>query len=144
MKIHLLSITVLFLILNGQAQSISLDNCGLDAKSKLNDCETEYFKNDLKALAAIDLSKKHFAFASGNLGRTIISKKDYFDKWGKKYQSNKSNVVNTLLVLTEAEKKISGGYDFIIVSWTKIHPAGTSRKRLVNRVMKQSGKITDD
>jgi hypothetical protein len=39
-----------------------------------------------------------------------------------------------LIRLTEAEKLLSGGYDYIIVSWSKTMISGKSRKKLIERL----------
>lgn len=96
----------------------------------------EYFKESIKALKTTDLENKKFAFAHGNFGNTAISKNDYFEKWGRTYYSRNIGVSNILLKLTEEETSLSGGYDFIIVSWSKTLPAGKSRKKLIERVKK--------
>ncbi|MDB5013789.1 MAG: hypothetical protein JWQ25_1991 [Daejeonella sp.] len=134
MKHVLLTLCALIFTIVVKGQSVNIDSCGLDNKSKLTKWEIVYFKESIEALRSIDLENKIFAFASGNFGNTIITKKDYFDRWGRKYYNNKNNVVNTLIVLTKEEKQLSGGYNYIIISWTKILPAGKSRKKLIERV----------
>lgn len=123
-------------VANGQ--TLNIDSCGLDNSSILTKWEIEYFKKSIRALQAIELENKMFAFAYGNFGRTVINKKDYFEKWGRDYYTRNSGVSNILLKLTEEEKILSGGYDYIIVSWSKTLPAGKSRKKLVEKVKQYS------
>jgi hypothetical protein len=120
--------------LGAKGQSINIDSCGLDNKSILTKWEMEYFKESIKTLKSIELENKLFAFACGNSGNTVISKKDYFDKWGRDYYNRNADVSNILFSLTEEEKSLSGGYDFIIVSYSKTVIAGESRIKLIERV----------
>ncbi len=138
MKIILVIIFSVTLTIVVKGQSINIDSCGLDNKSVLNKWEIEYFKQSIKKLKSIDLDNKTFAFAYGNFGDTVISKKDYFGKWGRDYYTRNSGVYNILITLTEEEKKLSGGYDYTIISWSKTLPAGKSRRKLVERVKKYS------
>ncbi|MFM9945681.1 MAG: hypothetical protein ACKVQB_10665, partial [Bacteroidia bacterium] len=62
---------------------------------------------------------KKIGFAYGNFGKRIISKKAYFDRWGRAYFKQHSNVTDFLLVLTADEKIKSGDFDAIIISWSK-------------------------
>ncbi len=131
----LISLT-LTIVVRGQA--INMDSCGLDNKSALSKWEIEYFKESIDTLKSIELANKKFAFAYGNFGNTVISKKDYFEKWGREYYSKNNGVANILIELTEEEKILSGGYEYIIISWSKTLPAGKSRKKLIERVKKYS------
>jgi hypothetical protein len=128
----------LTLTISIKGQAINIDSCGLDNKYLLTKWEIEYFKASIKSLKSIDLENKMFAFAYGNYGNTVIGKKDYFEKWRRDYYTRNSGVSNIVLKLTEEEKLLSGGYDYIIVSWSKTLPAGKSRKKLIERVKQYS------
>ena len=39
-----------------------------------------------------------------------------------------------LLILTDEEKNLSGGYDVILVSWSKLQKQGKGRMKLVKRL----------
>jgi len=121
-----------------KGQAINIDSCGLDNSGVLTKWEIEYFKTSIRTLQSLDLENKMFAFAYGNFGRTVINKNDYFEKWGRDYYNRNSGVSNILLKLTEEEKILSGGYDYIVVSWSKTLPAGKSRKKLIERVKQYS------
>ncbi|MBS3913614.1 MAG: hypothetical protein KG003_03895 [Bacteroidetes bacterium] len=131
--ILLFSLSLLFAI-KTKGQIINIDSCGLDTKSILNKWEIGYFKRSIGTLQSMDLENKHFAFAYGDKGSAIITKKDYFERWGRKYFINKDSVANILIVLTPEEKVSSGGYDYVIISWSKIQISEKSRKKLIERV----------
>lgn len=92
----------------------------------------------------IFLEKLRYLFEKGyaqNFGQTIdpividneaayliIDKKQYFSNWGGK------DVENSLLVLTEKEKMESGGFDAVVVSWSKIKISNRSRRRLLAKL----------
>jgi len=115
-----------------------INSCGLDTNSKLNEYERAYFKDNIRRLNSIDLCNKKFAFAHGNFGKTIISKKYYFEEWGRDYFNRNIRIFNILIELTEEEKQQSGGYDYIIISWSKTLPVGNSRKKLIERLRNYS------
>lgn len=94
-----------------KGRPINIDSCGLVNKSILNKYEIEYFKESIKTLKSIDLENKQFAFAYGNFGNKVISKKDYFEMWGRDYYSRNIEVSNFFIKLTEEEKALLGGYD---------------------------------
>lgn len=105
------------------AQEIKIDSCGIDSSAMLNQYEVNYFNQSLekqRKRSGFDFQGKKVGFAHGNYGNVAISKKEYFDHWGRKYYNDNLGVSNQLIVLTEEEKTQSGGYDAIIVSWSKI------------------------
>ncbi len=116
-------------------QSIVIDSCGLNTDRKLNKYEADYFNISLeKQRDNFDFIDKNIAFTYGNFGRTNISKKEYFDRWGRTYYKQDSHVVDILLVLTAEEKIKSGGYDAIIVSWSKIGIGKKHKKIIIDRL----------
>lgn len=121
-----------------KGQTINIDSCGLDNSGVLTKWEIEYFKKSIRTLQQLDIENKMFAFAYGNFGKTVIGKKDYFEMWGRDYYTRNSGVSSILIRLSEEEKILSGGYDYIIVSWSKTLPAGKSRKKLIERVKQYS------
>ena len=62
--------------------------------------------------------------------------------WGKDYFENGSHVVNQLIILTEEEKQKSGGYDAIIVSWSKILVSGKRKERLIKKIAEKTAANT--
>lgn len=129
-------ITILFpAVLLGQI--INIDSCGLDSNAILNNHEIAYFNYHLGKKHDFDFRNKKVAFTYGNFGKGVISKKDYFERWGREYYKLKSHVVDIPIILTDQEKIQSGGFDIIIVSWSKILPTGKSRQKLIKRVNKK-------
>jgi hypothetical protein len=121
-------------------QEVVIDSCGLDSSITLNKYESQYFNQSLekqRIRSNFDFQKKKVGFAHGNFGNGVISKKEYFDRWGKVYFENNSHVLNQLIILTEDEKQQSGGFDAIIISWSKIGVAGKHKKRLIENLNKK-------
>ena len=122
-------------------QDVVIDSCGLDSSTTLNKYESQYFNQSLEKQrnrSNFDFQNKKVGFAYGNFGKGVISKKEYFDKWGKDYFENESHVVNQLIILTEEEKQQSGGFDAIIISWSKIGVAGKHKERLIEKLKEKS------
>ena len=73
-------------------------------------------------------------FFYGNNGSRSQTKKQYFDLV-KNRLGNCSSASNDLVIeLTNEEKTESGGYDLIIVSWSKIIPTHKSKARMIKEL----------
>lgn len=122
-------------------QTTEWQKCGLNDKSTLNKYEVKYFnevfldkKNDF------DFTGKSIAYYDGPSGTKKSNKSDYFRHL--KYANNSENRTihewqaggTQLLILTNEEKEISGGYDVILVSWSKLLKQGKARRKLVKRL----------
>ena len=126
------------------AQVSEVEKCGLDSSPTLNTFEANCFNEvyqDRKG--EFDFSGKVIAFYKGSAGTTTSSKSDYFyfiknsgrpDTEVHQWQARGTQ----LLILTEEEKLCSGGFDAILVSWSKLQKEGRSRKKLVKRLNKIS------
>jgi hypothetical protein len=122
-------------------QEIVIDSCGIDSLTTLNRYEIQYFNQSLekqRMRSNFDFEDKKVGFAYGNFGKGLISRKEYFTRWGKDYFKNDSHVVNQLIILTEMEKEQSGGFDAIIVSWSKILVSGKNKDRLIKKIKEKS------
>ncbi len=145
MRILIILLTLLTNICFGQA--ILIDSCGLDNSISLNKYEAQYFNQSLEQQRRpfnFDFQDKKVGFALGNFGKGLISKKEYFDRWGRAYFENDAVVVNQLIILTEEEQQQSGGYDAIIVSWSKILVSGKHKARLIKSLKEQLQQKVDE
>ena len=126
---------MIFLTAASVGQTIIIDSCGLDNEIKLNKYESSYFHKTLNEVPKdFSFFNKIVGFAYGNSGKIIISKRDYFDRWGKSYFEKGNKVINTLIILNENEKAKSGGYDAIIVSWSKINIDDKRRQKIIKKL----------
>lgn len=122
-------------------QEIKIDSCGIDNSIGLNQYEVQYFNQVLenqRKRSDFDFSGKLIGFTYGNFGKGLHSKREYFDKWGKEYFRKNSNVSNQLFVLTEEEKYNSGGYDAIIVSWSKIMLSSKDKNKIIRKLKEKT------
>lgn len=120
-------------------QTLILDSCGTDSYPLLTANEVVYFNQLFEKQrldTQFDFDGKKIGFAYGNFGKEIISKKDYFEKWGKTYLKDKKLITNQLIILSEKEKIASGGLDAIIVSWSKIKLSEKDKQNLINKLAK--------
>lgn len=123
-------------------QQVLIDSCGTNDSPSLNSHEVQYFNKSLenqRNQSGFDFRNKKIGFAYGNFGKGIISKKEYFDKWGRDYYRSGHGVVDILLVLTNEEKLKSGGYDAIVVSWSKTGIYGKHRDKLIEKLKPKKG-----
>jgi len=121
-------------------QTSESSKCGLDDKATLNDFEAKYFNEVFqKRRKEFDFTGKNVGYFSGTSGNSKSTKSYYF-----RYLKNGNNGDmdvhrwnaggTQLLVLTEQEKQISGGYDVILVSWSKLLKTGKTRAKLVKKL----------
>jgi len=104
-------------------------NFGQTTTPTLTDKEAAYFNGELFfERSKFDFNQKKIAFMSGSSISTVIDKQQYFANWGGK------DIENSLLVLTEKEKMESGGFDAIIISWSKIKIGRKGRKRMIAKL----------
>ena len=100
----------------------------LISESDLNRHEVDFLNNALKTTRdTFDFSSKKIAFVTGSNGGTILSKKDYFlhiKPWIDKGALPQISFVT----FTLEEKRISGGYDAIVLSWVKVFTPKQKRR----------------
>ncbi len=130
----------LFLIftLAGQvtlAQTFDIHDCGIDANAKLNKDEAAYFNEIFKRQRkSFDFNDKKIGFAHGDVGKDIITKKAYFDRWAREYYNKKKRMPNQLLICTLDQKMKSGGYDALIVCFSNESIGDRQRMRILKRL----------
>lgn len=110
-------------------------NFGQTSSPILTDKEAAYFNGELFfERNRFDFHDKKIAFMSGSSISKVIDKQQYFSNWGGK------DIENSLLVLTEKEKIESGGFDAVIISWSKIKIGRKGRKRMLAKLKEASFK----
>lgn len=120
-----------------QAQDFDIKNCGLDSSYTLNADEAAYFNEVLaEQKGEFDFTEKKIAFATGNSGRFVSNKFQYFAKDGRRRYESGQLMVNQLIILTAAEKTQLPEIDAIILSWSKVTLAGKNRQALVTLLSK--------
>lgn len=129
------------LSLNLSAQLSEWEKCGLDDSITLNQYEEGYFNEAFADRRGdFDFTGKKVAFFYGSSGTVPTTKANYFG--GIKDSNDKDNYHTwfangtQLVILTPEEKKLSGGYDAILISWSKIEVEGKRRAKLVKELGK--------
>lgn len=138
--IRLITILCLAVGINSFGQISEVHKCGLDNNPALNEFEGKYFNEAfLEKRHDFDFSGKKVAVFTGSSGTVLSTKSYYFhpfhiqenqDLDDHAYRARGTQV----LVLTEEEKELSGGYDVILVVWSKIQKEGKSRARLIKQL----------
>lgn len=132
---------LLFITTGLLGQTTEWEKCGLNDSATLNQYEAKYFNAVFKDRKAdFDFTGKIIAYYTGSSGTTKSKKSNYFRHL--KYANNGEDKTihdwqaggTQLLILTEEEKAISGGYDVILVFWSKILKQDKSRARLIKRL----------
>ncbi|GHV72557.1 hypothetical protein FACS1894201_02460 [Bacteroidia bacterium] len=97
-----------------------LDKMGIDNSPLLNYCESAYFNVVFgKSRKVFDFTEKKIGFLTGSSGKTKDSKKGYFNGEKERFYCNSTPTNGTLYIFNAAQKEESGGYDAVIVYWSK-------------------------
>ena len=110
------------------------DGIGLDDNPMLNEKEAELLNSLLtETRNGFDFNNKKVGFITGSNGGTVVSKSDYFNDlvipWIEKDLVPQISMVK----LTEDEKRKSGGYDVLVLSWVKVFTPKT-QKGVINQL----------
>lgn len=136
MKGTLLLSILMFFVCSCRAQA--MDSLGMDDYPLLNNSEALYFNNLTIAgkPGEFDFQDKRIAFVTGSSAIKIIDKKQYFDLWGREYLLTNAEMENSMLLLSESEKQLTG-CDAILMTECKAKLNKCQRLKLVNRVALQ-------
>jgi len=117
----------------------NLAECGIDNNPKLTQTESEFLNEYMNEIQrkSFDFIDKKVIFITGNSGKTIGTKSEYFDfikEWNKDGNKIATSVVE--LNENENEKINSVGYDVIVTYWVKF--LTKRRKRIIIDEIKAS------
>lgn len=94
-----------------------LDKMGVDSLPLLNSYESRYFNTIFKdSLKGFDFTNKKIGFLAAGSKK---NKKEYFEEEKKRFYNGSTTINGTLYVFNASQKKESGGYDAVIVYWSK-------------------------
>lgn len=127
---------ILLISLCSTIEAQNLDNLGINNSYLLNSEEAKYLNKSVGTqLGYFDFKDKKVIFSEGNSAR-LITKRDYFKRLVKPYLKDGKDMVNFLVILTDKEKKESGGFDAIIVAWSKIGLTKKRKKVIIKKMNK--------
>lgn len=117
-----------------------LNEIGLETSPSLDSRESRYFNVVFKELRGdFDFTEKKVGFITGSNGNKISNKREYFDKERDRHSRNYSPNKSILYVFNENQKEKSGGYDAVIVYWSKVLLLVDD---LPQKLKRQNGKTT--
>jgi hypothetical protein len=112
------------LVLFGQ----QVDSCGMDNSPFLNNYEAEYFNKIFENKRMdFDFKEKKVGFFFGPNGQHLGCKLKYFNE-----VKEHINPQNYFVKLSESEKQDSGGYEVIVVTWSKIYKKKPTNKMVMS------------
>lgn len=130
-------LTILFVLFYSVAQAQNLDSLGVNDNYLLNSEEAKYLNESVKGQrGSFDFNNKKVVFSKGNHA-TLITKSNYFEIFVKPSLKSEGDMTNYLVILTDDEKKQSGGFDAIIVAWSKIGLTKSRRKTIIRKMGKK-------
>ena len=105
----------------------NLDSLGKNNNPKLTIYESDYFNQIFsKKRKDFNFTNKTIAFVTGSSGKIRSSKQQYFDLDRERMVKGYSLNGGTLIIFNEIEKEQSGGYDAVILYWSKALPTKKS------------------
>jgi hypothetical protein len=112
-----------------------LDKMGVDNSPLFNCYESAYFNVIFeKSRNDFDFTNKKVGFITGSNGKTKSSKEEYFKLEKDRFNRNNTTNGGTLYIFNATQKAESGGYDAVIVYWSKVLvPANEAVKKLKER-----------
>jgi hypothetical protein len=81
-----------------------------------------------KSRGDFEFQGKKIAFITGSSGSQILSKADYFKNYVNPSIASGQYLNVFMIELNEAEKRASGGYDALVLSWVKVLSNRQKRK----------------
>lgn len=94
---------------------------GVDDLPLLNCYESAYFNAIFeKSRKDFDFVGKKVGFITGSNGKTKSSKASYFEWEKDRFKHHYSTNNGTLFIFDATQKEESGGYDAVIVHWSKM------------------------
>ena len=105
----------------------NIDSLGNDNNPKLTIYESDYF-NQVFSIKRNDFNftNKTIAFVTGSDGKSQSDKKKYFDLERERISKEYSLNGGKLIIFNAKEKVQSGGYDAVILYWSKALPSKKS------------------
>jgi hypothetical protein len=96
----------------------SVEHCGQDNNSELNNYESVFLNEYIENRNDFDFKGKKILFITRSNGGTLSSKKEYFNavkEWNEKY----GDKIRTALVVLSIEEAELYQYDAILLFWVK-------------------------
>lgn len=84
-----------------------------------------------------DFERKQVAFISGSSGSKILTKSYFFNNCIYPWIEKEERPQVSMILLNEEEKKLSGGYDVLVLAWVKSLSNKQKQKILVKLSLKK-------
>jgi len=98
-----------------------LPKMGMECSRLLNRYESDYFNVIFKdSRKNFNFTDKKLGFIRGSQAGGLSNKQVYFSGEKQRFADKASVTINQLYVFNKEEKELSGGYDAVIVSWSKV------------------------
>lgn len=129
-------LVILTLIISFSTRGQNIDSLGVTKNSQLNKYESAYLNEVFaKKRGDFDFTNKRIVYFVGSNNYKPWNKKDYFESVKNTIRDG-TTMQHQLLILSKKEKVNSGGFDAIIVAWSKITIMKGDKKKLINNIKK--------
>lgn len=118
--------------------SQDLDSLGIENNNILNFSEIDYLNGTLKSqLGGFNFKGKKIVFAQGHNASELLTKQEYFTKVAVPCAEQEGcHLASCIVVLNPKEKKISGGFDAIVIAWSKVCLTNKRKKKILMQLGK--------
>ncbi len=117
--------------------TVHLAKMGVDGTAILNSYESAYFNAVFEeTLNGFDFTYKKVMFFRGS----IEDKVDYFNDTRKRFHNNEGAIVNYFCAFDAVQKEKVGGYDAVIVCWSKFYTPAEDIVKFVTAKRKKTAK----
>jgi len=98
-----------------------MNKMGVDDNALLTELEANYFNSHFDyCRGEFDFKGKKIGFLTGSTGKGKWDKKRYFEGERNRYRMNYTPSSDELFIINSTQKEEVGGYDAIIICWSKI------------------------
>jgi len=134
------SAILLFMVL-AACQAKSQNVLGADNNPFLNKNQVHLLDSLLQAQRqGFEFADKRISFIyGGSTGNAFQSKSDFFNKNVLPWITKGETPSLQLVILTDAEKSRSGGYDALVVAWAKVSFTQQRKDKMLKKLVTQRG-----
>lgn len=105
----------------------------------LNKEEAAYLINALQNNRGdFNFENKQVAFITGSSGNSIVTKKEYFEKYAQPSDDRRVARNMFMVLLTKDEKATSGGYDALVFTWVKVAFSNKQKQKIIERLKQEA------
>jgi hypothetical protein len=118
----------------------NIDSLGANKNNILNGDESTYLNDAfMKKRGDFNFKEKKVGFFIGSSNYRLWNKQNYFEDVKGRLR-DKTTMQHQLLILNENERIKSGGYDALVIAWSKILVTDNQKDKLIKKINRAKSK----